>query len=286
MAILFDRRPTLASWPKRIYEWPELPEKFQPALAQWRSEGLPPGNVTYIPRINQYADSPEFATAWLGNTVLLQSAQRGALCQFRFRSQEVAFVDYYVQLLRCTVTITLGEERGAAQAVFSYNKTKEDQLMPVLNLTLGNPADRPSLFQHPDTPALQKLLQDSYAMYHTSTLCYRFGDKIQDFLWLMGKNRGLFNLNQPKPEYFIARMERGIVWIQKDFYGTRAIFIQHSRLRRIYVDSAGSRLWLCLVGESGPAARFSLLPNQQSAVTAFLASFPEAAGCHRPDTCP
>ena len=36
MAMFMDRRPTLASWPKRIYEWPELPEVFRPALESWR----------------------------------------------------------------------------------------------------------------------------------------------------------------------------------------------------------------------------------------------------------
>lgn len=71
MAIREDRRPTLASWPKRIYDWEELPERFRPALEVWRAQGLPPGNVTYIPKVHQYKKGVEYVTAWLGEEVLL-----------------------------------------------------------------------------------------------------------------------------------------------------------------------------------------------------------------------
>ena len=59
MAIREDGRPTLASWPKRLYDWSELPEPFRPALAAWRDQGLPPGNVTYIPRVHQHTGGVE-----------------------------------------------------------------------------------------------------------------------------------------------------------------------------------------------------------------------------------
>lgn len=274
MAILFDRRPTLASWPKRIYAWPELPEPFRPALAAWRSQGLPPGNVTYIPRINQYGGSPEFATAWLGDEVLLQTAQGGSVQCLAFCGADVAVMDYYVQLLRCTVTVTLSEARSGLQSSFSYNKTKEDQLFPVLNLAMGNTSDSVPRAGHPDTPALQQLLQDSYAMYNLSKLCYRFGPEIQEFLFWVGRNRGLARLNQPKPEYFVARMERGIACVQKDFYGTRLVCVRWEYLRNFQVVQERGRPILCLESTAGPAARFPLLPEQQAAAAAFLAALP------------
>ena len=71
MAIREDGRPTLASWPKRLYDWSELPEPFRPALAAWRDQGLPPGNVTYIPRVHQHTGGVEYVTAWRGEEVLL-----------------------------------------------------------------------------------------------------------------------------------------------------------------------------------------------------------------------
>ena len=41
MGVREDGRPTLASWPRRIYDWPELPARFGPALDSWRMRGLP-----------------------------------------------------------------------------------------------------------------------------------------------------------------------------------------------------------------------------------------------------
>ena len=45
MGVREDGRPTLASWPRRIYDWPELPARFGPALDSWRMRGLPPEHV-------------------------------------------------------------------------------------------------------------------------------------------------------------------------------------------------------------------------------------------------
>ena len=274
MAILMDRRPTLASWPKRIYEWAELPEKFQPALGAWRESGMPPGNVTYIPRVNQYADSPEFSTAWWQDEILLQTAHGSSVQCLRFRGADVAAVDYYVQLLRCTVTLTLSQERGGHCGTFSYNKTKEEQLLPILNLALGRAPEHSPLSQHADTPALKQLLQDSYAMYNTAKLCYRFGDALQDFLWLRGKNRGLARLNKQKPEYFVARMDRGIAWIQKDFYGTRMVTVRWEQFRQIDIQAHGKLESLCLEGNAGTLAHFPLLAGQRERAEAFLDAFP------------
>ena len=277
MAILFDRRPTLASWPKRIYAWPELPEPFRPALSAWRGQGLPPGNVTYIPKINQYAGTPEFVTAWLGDEVLLQTAQGGRIQSLQFRGADVAVMDYYVQLLRCTVTVVLAGERTGLRGSFSYNKTKEDQLFPILNLAMGNAADAQPQTEHPDTSALRQLRQDSYAMYNLSKLCYRFGTEIQDFLFLVGRNRGLARLNQPRPEYFVARMARGIAWLQRDFYGTRLVCVRWEHLRTLQIEEERGRASMCLESVAGPAACFPLLPEQREAAAAFLAAVPADA---------
>ena len=277
MAILMDRRPTLASWPKRIYAWPELPEIFHPALEDWRSRGLPPGNVTYIPRVNQYAGSPEFATAWLGDELLIQTALAGSVQVLPFSAREVGLVDYYVQLLRCTLTITLDGPRAGIQGSFSYNKTKEDQLLPILNLALGSPALRSPPVQHPGTPALEQLRRDSYAMYNISKLCYRFGDEIQGFLWLMGRNRGLARLNRVKPECFAACTERGIAWIHKDFYGTRMICIRWEHGPCLRLEEDRGQAFLCLDSSQGPAARFFLPPGQRERAEALLPDLLSAA---------
>ena len=140
MNIREDRRPTLASWPKRMYDWSEVPAPFRAALADWNAAGMPPGNITLIPRIHQYSGAPEYVTAWFGGEVCLQRMAGGRLDVWRIRPGDVAQVGYSVQLIKCTVTVRL---KDGGRTGFSYNKTKEDQLYPVLSLLLGQPAVRP-----------------------------------------------------------------------------------------------------------------------------------------------
>lgn len=217
-----DRRPTLASWPKRIYQWSELPQPFRPALEEWRGEGLPPGNVTYIPQVRQGGGEEEHAVAWWRGQVLLQTMGRGEVARLLV-PQGAAALRYEVQLLKCTLTLYL--EHGG-QASFSYNKVKEEQLRPVLSLLLGRPSGLVFPTGHPAPERLGWLLEESYGMYHTALLCYRLGERLEDCLYLRGKAGGLLGLLQktPDPEYFLGVMDRGLVSISHDSYSTRTLY--------------------------------------------------------------
>lgn len=216
MNIREDRRPTLASWPKRMYDWNEVPPAFQPALTDWDAAGMPPGNITLIPRIHQYSGAPEYVTAWFGNQVCIQRMADGKLDVWRIRPGDVVQVGYSIQLIKCTVTVWL---KDGGCTGFSFNKTKEDQLYPVLSLLLGQPADRQPPQRHPDSPVFDRLRQESYAMYYTSLLAYRFGGEIRDHLFLRGKNRNFLYILQrrPDPECFCAVTDAGPVCIITDF---------------------------------------------------------------------
>lgn len=276
-----DRRPTLASWPKRMYDWSEVPPPFQPALADWNAAGMPPGNITLIPRVHQYSCAPEYVTAWFGGEVCLQRLADGKLDVWSIRPGDVAQVGYSVQLIKCTVTVWL---KDGSRTGFSYNKTKEDQLYPVLSLLLGQPADRRPPPRHPDTPAFDRLRQESYAMYYTSLLAYRFGERILDQLFLRGKNRNFLYILQrrPDPECFCAITDAGPVCITTDFYGTSVLYLPASSRCALWVKpqlrgkSSGLYLHTPAGGES---LCFCLLPGQEEAAAAFARRwFSEAEG--------
>lgn len=221
VGFLQDRRPTLASWPKRIYAWEELPEPFRPALERWRASGMPLGNVTYIPKLRQGSRAREYAAAWWGQDVLVQTLDHAGVSARLF--QAGGAVEYEVQLLKCTVTI---HGKGDAPVSFSYNKVKEEQLRPVLSLLLGRPADLEFLTQHPEPERLGWLLEESYGMYHTALLCYRLGGELENCLYLRGKAENLLYLFQkaPDPEYFLGAMDRGLAVIRHDSYSTRVLY--------------------------------------------------------------
>ena len=271
MNIREDRRPTLASWPKRMYDWGEVPPAFQPALTDWDAAGMPPGNITLIPRIHQYSGAPEYVTAWFGSEVCIQRMAGGKLDVWRIRPGDVAQVGYSIQLIKCTVTVWL---KDGGCTGFSYNKTKEDQLYPVLSLLLGQPADRQPPQRHPDFPAFDRLRQESYAMYYTSLLAYRFGGEIRNQLFLRGKNRNFLYILQrrPDPECFCAVTDAGPVCIITDFYGTRFLYLPNAASCPLQVKplphGKGSGLYLRTPAE-GESLYFCLLPGQEGAADAF-----------------
>lgn len=237
----------------------------------WDAASMPPGNITLIPRIHQYLGAPEYVTAWFGREVCIQRMAGGKLDVWRIRPGDVAQVGYSIQLIKCTVTVWL---KDGGCTGFSYNRTKEDQLYPVLSLLLGQPADWRPPQRHPDSPVFDRLRQESYAMYYTSLLAYRFGGKIQDHLFLRGKNRNFLYILQrrPDPECFCAVTDAGPVCITTDFYGTRVLCLPNADSCSLQVKplprGKGSGLYLRTPAE-GESLYFCLLPGQEEAADAF-----------------
>ena len=273
-----DRRPTLASWPKRIYDWAELPERFRPYLEDWRAQGLPPGNVTYIPKVHQYKRGMEYVTAWRGEEVLLLAGGEQGVESTLVRPGDAARVTYTIQLLKCSVEVLLGRGGKTVTVDFSYNRTKEDQLFPVLNLLLGNPPDYQPRLTHPADPALERLRADSYAMYNNSKLCYRFGEPLRDSLWVPGRNYGLQTFRKQKPEYFVGKLDRGAAVFHTDFYARRTVYLTWDRIREVAVEEAAfqgpgprRRPALVLKTTCGEPVAVPLLPGQEKTAEAFAA---------------
>lgn len=147
----------------------------------------------------------------------------------------------------------------------------------MLNLLLGNPPDFRPRQAHPPTEALERLREDSFAMYHMAKLCYRFGEEIRDSLWLRGRSYGAALRRRQKPEYFLAKMDRGVVGLRMDFYGVEAVYLAWDRLAGTEMRRAGPRGRATLVLEAEYGADFAvpLLPEQQERAEAFAVRLSE-----------
>ena len=114
--------------------------------------------MTYIPKLHQHVSGMEYLTAWLGEEVLLLCDDGdGDLERTLIRRGEVTELTYGVRLLACSAAVALRQDHVQKQVDFRYNKTKEDVLLPVLNLLLGNPPDFRPRQAHPPTEALERL---------------------------------------------------------------------------------------------------------------------------------
>lgn len=228
-----DTRPTMASWAKQIFELDELPKPYQEFLSQWLREGMPLGNITYIPSVHQYVKTaPECTLAWYQDKVMLLFYDGfSPMRQVILSPAEVASIEYSIRLLECTVTITVEKNRKIEPVKFVYNKTKEEQIIPILNILLKNPPDyQPNVFLLANEE-LEPLRQVSYNLFHTSKLCYRFDEKIIRYYWAKGKQYQLFGKQKEDPEDFLAQMSKGLVLIHSDFYGTQTSYLPWNQIQ-------------------------------------------------------
>lgn len=266
---IVDIRPTLASWPKRIYEWHELPEEFHPSIAKWREAGMEPGNVTYIPRVHQGGHEAEYATAWWNGQVMIQTSKYDAVETVIINSGEVPSLVYEHQLLKCKVIIPRKE---GGELEFGFQQVKEDQLRPIINLLLGRPGEAPFPLDHPDH-SFDWLLEDTL-MYHSAVFCYRFDDKINDSLWFRSSLSVLPFLarRKPRPEYFFAVMDKGLVIVDRNFYRKRVFYYTWEDIKSIKIEPHQWRhgAGVNVVGKSGIVAQVPLLERNLSDVAAFL----------------
>lgn len=120
----------------------------------------------------------------------------------------------------------------------------------MLNLLLGNPPDFRPRQAHPPTEALERL---------------------------RGRSYGAALRRRQKPEYFLAKMDRGVVGLRMDFYGVEAVYLAWDRLAGTEMRRAGPRGRATLVLEAEYGADFAvpLLPEQQERAEAFAVRLSE-----------
>lgn len=275
---IVDIRPTLASWPKRIYEWHELPKEFHAGIADWRAQGMPPGNVTYIPRVHQGGREAEYATAWWKDEVMIQTSIDDNVEIDVIESGNVPAIVYEHQLLKCK--IILPRPKGK-QLEFGFQQVKEDQLRPVINLLLGREGERLFPNDHPDH-SFDWMLGDTL-MYHPSILCYRFDDVIRENLWFRSSLRVLpfIARRRPRPEYFFAVMDKGLVIIDRNFYRKRVFYFTWDDIKSIKMEPNQWRHGpgVNVVGRSGIIAQVPLIKDNIKNMMDFMDKIkPMAAG--------
>lgn len=266
---IVDIRPTLASWPKRIYEWHELPEQFHPAISKWRFHGMEPGNVTYIPAVFRGSSEAEYATAWWNDQVMIQISKYDSVETVVIDAGTVPSLVYEHQLLKCKIIIP---RKNGGELEFGFQQVKEDQLRPIINLLLGRPGERPFPIDHPNH-SFDWMLGDTL-MYHPSILCYRFDDEIRENIWFRSSLLVLpfIARRRPRPEYFFAIMDKGLVVIDRNFYRKRVFYFNWSDIKSIKMEPNQWRHGpgVNVVGKSGIVAQVPLLKDNIVPMANFL----------------
>lgn len=252
-----DNRPTLASWPKQIFAWEELPQPYHSAVRPWVEDGMPLEQILYIPRVHQNKlTEPQWVTAWHKNQVLILTDDgRSPLDVQVLAAGDLRALQRDTRLLACTVTLRL---TGGRTVRFGYNKTKEEQVVPILNLLLGQQPDYLPVPGFHQCAGLAPLEKESFAMFHTAKLAYRLGEDAPFYFWARGQQKSRFFRQKEDPESFAAPLEKGLCLILTDFYGTTAHYLPWAQMDALEADAQG----LHAVLRGGETLTLPLLPSQ------------------------
>ncbi|WP_040196361.1 hypothetical protein [Candidatus Soleaferrea massiliensis] len=223
---MIDTRPTAASWPKRIFELSDVPERFLPALRPWLDRGLEPAQMIFVPRVQHWLTViPESLLFRFEQEVVF--VERGGEDVLVIEQKDVLVVRHYMELLKCQMSILYRQDGEIRRKSLSYSRMSDDLMVEIYNTLLGNPPEyAPNLFLH-DNTACERLFTESYMMYNFGKLCYRLSDHVESFFWQRRKKQGLskFMKSKADPENLVVCMTDGISMVNADFYGFEAVHL-------------------------------------------------------------
>lgn len=230
-AMLLDVRPTAASWPKKIFEWEELPQHFHRFVQEWVNDGMELEQMTYIPRIHKFKVwLPEHMITWHKDKVMLLCERRGEVKRTILDKDNVIVIEYSLQLLNVVVNVIFKQNGQYQKETFQYTRTMEEQLVPNLNLMLGNePMNGLNVYKNENLDC-KGLEAQSYLMFNYSKLAYRMGNSIQHYFWCRMEKK-IRKIDKDFPEYFVAMTELGLVLIDSQFYGISAVYLPYCSIK-------------------------------------------------------
>lgn len=229
-----DVRPTTASWPKQIFELWQLPEQYHRFLYDWLTSGMPIGNITYIPKVHKYLKDSENVLAWFNDEVMiLTQTDDNNIYAATISAENLISIKYFIQLLECRVTLKIKKDNKISDLFFKYNKVKEERIIPIFNILLGHDAEYELNIFDMSNSKLKELNYLSYSMFNISKLSYRLDKEVLGYFWERNKQNVLFGKRDEDPENFIAIMNRGITYINTDFYGIRTYYLPWKSIKTI-----------------------------------------------------
>lgn len=269
-----DTRPTVASWPRRISELSTLPQAYHLFLKDWIKKGMNIENIIYIPRIHQSViEEPEIVLAWYDDEVMILKEEFDTkVQQYLISSKDIVSIDYSLNLLNYYVTINISKGNSVEAVVFQFNKSKEDLLIPILNILLENDINyEMDVFMH-ENSICDELQNRSYMMYNFSKLSYRLDTTILDYFWEREELSSTSSREKMYTEYFISIMEKGITLIASQFYGVDVTHLYWKNIKDMRIEEE-SILQLAVETQKGKIYSLPIEPKNIDSARNFLSNF-------------
>lgn len=234
---LEDSRPTVDSWPRKIIEMNMLPQQYHSYFTKWIKESMSSENITYIPRIHKaLTKEPEYVMAWFNDTVMFLINNNDNIIQYKIKSKDILSIDYSFNLLNYYVVLNIIDNNDEKQIAFNFNKSKEELLIPILNILLENAPDYEMEVLFHENNICEDLATKSFMMYNFSKFSYRLDTTILDYFWEKEELSTSSSREKMYTEYFISIMEKGITLIASQFYGVDVTHLYWKNIKSLSIE--------------------------------------------------
>lgn len=255
-----DSAATMSSWPVRVWEESEIPQKYRLLLRPWLDAGLPLDHLIYVPKLKYARGSREYLLAVRdGEVLILMDYGRGGVEQTLVTRQGLLAAAHTRDLLSSSLEF-LWDDGMLRQVTIPFNRAREELFLPVLNTLLGAADAFGCAAAQQAAPRPAALRAQSYALYNFAGDAYRLGPAILE--WRSGtlfRSRREQKKQNTAAEALACRLERGLFLLE--FRGTKAAAAYYPRQDTVFSarwDEDGRPTWqLRLRGVPGtnPLAR-------------------------------
>lgn len=181
---VIDYGATLREWPKKIWEWEEVPEYYGPCIEPLREQGMPLSAMVWVPSKGYERGSYEYLAVRFGGKIFLFSPQKdGSIEQTVFDINSIVYIQDLEYMLNCEYRFYYQENGQIKRAALPYNQAVQYLFLPFLHTALGLEEDFSFTQRMKIHPRPEHLLHDDHALYSYSEAAYRLGEEIQDYDW-------------------------------------------------------------------------------------------------------
>lgn len=218
-----DGKPTLSSWPVRIWDKSEIKPEYMPFLDDLFENGLELEHLIFVPA---FLYTHEYMMAVTeGQVRIISKGKTGELTCETVKAGQLLYIKHVIELLYSRIDFYWFDGQKLHCSSAAFNRTTLDLFLPAIHTLLGLPFnfscdEAESRENRPD-----KLFSEDYALYQYSINAYRMGDRLKTYYRRFVKMSLLRRLKRHEPTRILScPMEKGLFIQVLDVLFTSAFY--------------------------------------------------------------
>ncbi len=213
---MVDPRPTAAGFPRRMWEYEDIPRDYRANLKNCIRGELDYERLILVPQSNYRREQHEYMlTRSPHHLVYLQKEPDGSVKTTRIRKDQLLCVCAKENLLKGSYVVYWTNNNAVQRLEIMFNTSRKELFQPFLNWMLGEDEmlNVHTLSTQRERP--QALKKTQLALYNYSEELFRFGRTRGSWRWWDVERRGFFGrVRGGKSACLLSEMEKGqtVIW--------------------------------------------------------------------------